>query len=457
MRTLLGVLKASELDSVNEKTSLRFKDVTQFKTPEALIVYEQGMLPEDKLLSLCEEEYGKSLCIPRTAYIPKDLLDKFFDKDCVPLSYDVGSNTMRVGVLPEFEDRLIMCDNMNIEKVLVPIYFYVSLYTTLYGQPSFLYELPIKDKWSFIVEEAVSIGASDITVTNVASGAQVYYNRKKTKVHSRRALTDNDVKEIAKLLATEAGETSSGTTRKPKYLSVRLDMHNRGRVVINSTYYGHSITIRVLPDALLAKSLEDLNLSPSTCSFIRDHVLSKEKGLRLFIGETMSGKNTTILSALLELVAQDKYKIVSVEQPVELLVDGIEQIDAETDEEFEQNADSLLRQNPDIVYFTEITARTAESIIKQSNTSKAVFTSVHANSISDVISRLQDITNATTDRLILTLQSCVYQELVRDEDKDEIYPVNRCVYFSDELKMKLYGKSIAEIKTILQEVENQWH
>ena len=139
------------------------------------------------------------------------------------------------------------------------------------------------------------------------------------------------------------------------------------------------------------------------------------------------------------------------------MVDGIEQIDAETDEEFEMNADSLLRQNPDIVYFTEITARTAASIIKQANTSKAVFTSVHANSISDVLSRLQDITSASADRLILTLQSCVYQELVRDEERDEIYPINRCVYFSDELKMRLYGKSIAEMKMILQEVENQWH
>ena len=457
MKTLLGRLKATELDSVNEKTSLRFKNINDFKTPEALIVYEQGMLPEDELLSLCEEEYGMSLCIPRPLYIPKDLVDKFYDKMCVPISFDVGTNTMRVGILPEWADTLILCDNINIEKIMVPIYFFVTQYTALYGQPSFLYDLPIKDKWSFIVEEAVAVGASDITITNVASGAKVYYNRKKTKVYSKRSLENNDVHEIAKLLATEAGEASSGLNRKPKYISVRLDMHNRGRVVINRTYYGYSITIRVLPDALLTQSLESLNLSKSTCAFIREHMLSKEKGLRLFIGETMSGKNTTILSSLLELVAEDKYKIVSVEQPVELLVDGIEQIDAETDEEFEMNADSLLRQNPDIVYFTEITARTAASIIKQANTSKAVFTSVHANSISDVLSRLQDITSATADRLILTLQSCVYQELVRDEERDEIYPVNRCVYFSDELKMRLYGKSIAEMKMILQEVENQWH
>ena len=457
MRTLLGVLKASDLDAVNEKTALRFKDANAFKTPEALIVYEQNMLPEQRLLDLCQQEYNLELHTPQPMYIPKELLDKFFGKNCVPIKYTVGNNTMVVGVLPEFRDELIQCDNINIEKVDVPIYYFVSVYTSLYGQPSFLYNLPIKDKLSFIIDEAIGMGSSDITITNVASGAKVYYNRRKTKVYSRRSIASEDVYAIAKLLSTEAGAASSDSSRDPKYLSVRLDMHNRGRVVINKTYYGHSITIRVLPDELLNKTLEELNLSPSTCDFIRKYMLSKEKGLRLFIGETMSGKNTTILASLLELVALDKYKIVSVEQPVELLVDGIEQIDAETDDEFEKNADSLLRQNPDIVYFTEITARTASSIIKQANTSKAVYSSIHANSVSDVLSRLEDITQVSVDRLILTLQSCVYQELVRDEEKDMVYPVNRCVYFSDELKMRLYGKSIAEIKVILQEEEKKWH
>ena len=216
------------------------------------------------------------------------------------------------------------------------------------------------------------------------------------------------------------------------------------------------ITIRVLPNTVLNQSLEDLNIAPSTCTFIRETMLSPEKGLRLFIGETMSGKNTTILSALNELVKTDKFKIVSLEQPVEILVDGIEQINAETDEEFAMNADSLLRQNPDIVYFTEITARTANQIMQQSNTSKAVFSTIHANSIAEVLFRLQDITGLPLDRIILTLHSCVYQELVRDDKKDTVRPYNKCVYFDEDLKMRLYGKDVAEIIGILRGIENRW-
>ena len=225
---------------------------------------------------------------------------------------------------------------------------------------------------------------------------------------------------------------------------------------MNKTYHGWSITIRVLPDDYLETSLEDLNIKPNACKFIRDYVLSDEKGLRLFIGETMSGKNTTILSSLIELVGRDRYKIVSVESPVEILVQGLIQINAETEELFAKNADSLLRQNPDIVYFTEITEKTAYSIIKQSNTSKAVFSSVHANSIADVISRLMDITGVDSDRIVQTLQSCVYQILVRDEETDTVHPVNRCVHFDAELKSKLYGKPLHDKHRILEEIESAW-
>lgn len=454
MNKLLGVLRASDIDAVKEKTGLRFQEASKFKTPEALILYEQNMLDEIVIKNMCEEEYGCKLETPQQTYIPRDIINSMYGKNCVPISYRVGTNTLVVGVLPEFNGDYIESGNMNIEKVLVPIYYYVKLYTAMYSSPKFLYELPTVDKFSFICQEAINLQVSDITISNTATKAVVYYMCRKTKIHSKRNIEVRDVKDIVDLLMTRAGVSSTETFREPKFFSIRLDMRHRGRVVINRNYYGYMITIRVLSDDLLNTSLEDLNINPKTCEFIRNHVLSREKGLRLFIGETASGKNTTILASLLELVKLDKYKIVSVEQPVEILVDGIEQIDSETDEEFAKNADSLLRQNPDIVYFTEITERTAPSILKQANTGKTVFTSIHANSVADVISRLEDITKFSADRIILSLQSCIYQELVRDEEKDVVYPSNRQVHFSDELKLRLYGKSMAEIRTILSEVEN---
>lgn len=459
MRSLQGQLNAADLQNVREKTRLQFVDNgKQFVTPEALVVHQQNILPDDVLLELCKEEYqSDDLHVPRQEYIPRDMLDKFRGMNCVPIKYSATTNTMTVGVLPELSRIRDFNVGMSVNEVRVPIYYYVQNYTDYYGRPSFILPLPTKDYLDFIYAEALALRASDITIYNTSKyTAEVIYNARKRLVHSKRTLEGEQVLPLAKMLATSAHGTFDESNEEPRFFSIRIDLHNRGRVVVNKTYYGWCITIRVLPDDLLTTTLEELNIKPNACEFIRNHVLSKEKGLRLFIGETMSGKNTTILSSLLELVAEDRYKIVSVESPVEILVDGIVQINTETEEMFAKNADSLLRQNPDIVYFTEITEKTAYSILKQSNTSKAVFSSVHANSIADVISRLMDITSVDSDRIVQTLQSCVYQVLVRDEEHDRIYPVNKCVHFDEALKARLYGQPVYKKREIIKEVEDAW-
>ena len=458
LRSLMGVISAIDAAEVDKKTRLRFVDYTQFKTPEALILHEQNIVSDERLLDACQMEYDLILEAPKANFVAKDIIQRYKPFRVVVIDYDITASTVTLGTIPEFREdfQKIFFDGIRIRQVLIPIYMYVELRTKQFESPEFLAELPARDKWDFIVDEALALGASDITVTNSRGGAMVYYNARKKKVYSKRTLNTEDVEAIVNILASESGSTMADNTSKPRYFSIDINENNRGRVVVNHTYYGLLMTIRVLPNAMLNKTLEQLNIKKDTCTFIRSVMLSAEKGLRLFIGETMSGKNTTILAALLELVKTDQYKIVSLEQPVEILVEGIEQINAETDDEFTLNADSLLRQNPDIVYFTEITARTANAIMQQSNTAKAVFSSIHANSISEVLFRLQDISGLPLDRLILTLHSCVYQELVRDDKSDRVVPYNRCVYFSEELKSQLYGKPVAEIVGVLRGVEHRW-
>ena len=77
-------------------------------------------------------------------------------------------------------------------------------------------------------------------------------------------------------------------------------------------------------------------------------------------------------------------------------------------------------------------------------------------SISDVVARLEDITNLSSDRILMCLQSCVYQELKYFPEEDRVRPINRCLHFSDELKMRLFGKSLGEIKMALKEIEDKW-
>lgn len=453
---LEGLLSASQQALVSSSTALIFKDASKFKFPEALFLYEQSLLPDDKLFDLCQSAYRMPLYEPRIEYVPQEIIEKFRDKNVFVISFDTVSYTVILGTTPDFDHSEVLSYEYQTRLINVPLYYYVVNYTKQYGSPNFISQLPPLDLWKMIIREAVDLGASDITLSNTANGALAYYNVRKRKVRSKRYIPSECVDSIIQTLATSANATLGDDSVVPRSFSVNLDKYHRGRVEVNKNYYGHLMTIRVLSNQMLSKSLEDWNLSATTCKFIRDVFLSNEKGLRLMIGETSSGKNTTLVSALKEIADTDRYKIVSVEQPVEILVEGIEQCPAETEEEFALIANSLLRQNPDYVYFTEITARTATAVMQQANTSKAVFSSIHANSISDVLFRLQDITAMPLDRLILTLQSCIYQELIRDEDTDKVYPVTRCVHFDDDLKMALYGKSTGEIKRILKGEEDKW-
>ena len=135
----------------------------------------------------------------------------------------------------------------------------------------------------------------------------------------------------------------------------------------------------------------------------------------------------------------------------------MEQIEVIDDEDYMEVINSLQRQNPDIVYIAEISDVTAIGTLKVANVDKVVFSTIHANSISDVISRIEDMTHLSYDRIILTMHSCVYQKLLRDDESDSLYPINRCVYFSEELKENLLGKTLGEIRHILKEVEDAWH
>lgn len=458
MKTLNGVLPGGDMDVVANATRLRFKDANEFKTPEALIIHEQKLLNDDVLLKCCSDEYGRKLETPVATYVPQDVLDHFARTNAIPIGYSTRDSIVKLAILPELEQSDYSYRHFSVEKVYVPIYYYVDMYTRLYGNPGFLNELAALDKFRFIVNEAVALEAVDITMVSSKCGADVYYNVKKQKVHSRRTISKSDLDDIVKYIATLAKSPMTEEEGvRPRHLSINLDIHNRGRVEINRTYYGWMVTIRVLPDENLNKTLEDLNLEPHAIDFIRNVVLSRNKGLRLFIGETCSGKNTTILASLLELTRKDTYKIVSIENPVEILVDGIEQISVETEEEFVDNTASTLRQNPDIVYIAEITNYTAQHTMTISNTGKVVFSSIHANSISDVVARLTDIANMSSDRVLLCLQSCVYQELKYFPEEDRVRPINRCMEFTDELKARLYGKSLGEIKMILQEEEAKWN
>lgn len=443
MLNLNGIVPVDVIHEISDYTNLRLRDKDKYKCAEALALYEQRIIPNDEIYSICEKALEDDLFIPATSYIPDNIIQHFHGSDVVPVSFSPMRGVITCVALNEIGDRFDPIQNYEVEIQYTTIYNYFQEYVKQYGPHPDLLDVPAKTLMDSIVNEGIALGAADLTISSVGKSASIYYNVRKKKVYSQRILTADNIEDIIKLLCFESPMDDS--TNAPKYVGVTLNDFYRGRVVINHKFHGYAITIRLLPNASFEASLEDCNLTKETIQFLRDTFMNRELGLRLFVGSTMAGKNKSALACLRELALEDRYKIVSIEMPVEQVLDGVEQINCEDEEEYDLNINSLVRQNPDLVYVTEMGDTTATSVMRLTNTGKRVISTLHANSCADVIGRLQDTTGLSLDRIIQTIHSIVYQELVRDEKEDTIRPKNKYVYLSKERKAQLYGKSYGEV------------
>ncbi len=451
MLNLNGIVPVEVIHELDEYTSLRLRDKAKYQCAEALALYEQRLLDNESIFALCEKTMSEDLYIPAMSYVPDDIVRHFQGSDVVPVSYSPMRGTVTCVALPEIGANYKPLERHEVNVLYTPIYNYFGEFVKKYGPHPDLQDMPAKHLLDSIVNEGIAMDAAEVTISSVDKSANIYFNVRKTKVYSQRILSAGNIEDIIKLLCAES--PMDDLSNKPKSVGVNLNELYRGRVEINHKYHGYEITIRFLPNAAFEKSLDDINLTAETVTFFRDVFMNRELGLRLIVGSTMSGKNTTALACLKEWTEEDKFKVVSIEMPVEQELYGVEQINCLNEEEYDANINSLLRQNPDIVYITETGDTTAESIMRVTNTGKRVISTLHANSCSDVIGRLLDITKLTPDRIIQTLHSVVYQELVRDERTDTVRPKNKFLYLSRDRKAQLYGRSYGEIIMKLEEWE----
>jgi type II secretory ATPase GspE/PulE/Tfp pilus assembly ATPase PilB-like protein len=161
------------------------------------------------------------------------------------------------------------------------------------------------------------------------------------------------------------------------------------RVSILPTVHGEKIVLRLLDKTNLAKNLDSLGLDPDSLRKLR-HAVNQPHGLILVTGPTGSGKTTTLYSALQELNTPD-VNIITVENPVEYQLDGINQVEIhdKVNMTFAAALRSILRQDPDIVLVGETRdAETASTAVKAALTGHLVMTTLHTNDAPGAIARL---------------------------------------------------------------------
>lgn len=148
-----------------------------------------------------------------------------------------------------------------------------------------------------------------------------------------------------------------------------------------------SIVIRILDDRKVIRDLDLLGLQKvAKNNFVK--AIQQPSGIVIITGPTGSGKSTTLVAALYYVIDPTK-NVLTVEEPVEYIIDGARQLKISSSMSFDQSIRGILRHDPDIVLVGEIRdLKTAEIAIKLANTGHLTFSTLHTNDAPSAVSRL---------------------------------------------------------------------
>jgi len=204
--------------------------------------------------------------------------------------------------------------------------------------------------------------------------------------------------------------------RLPQDGRIRVTVHGRDtdfRVATAPTIFGESVVLRILDREQVALDFDALGFDADVTAQLR-RTLSQPYGILLCTGPTGSGKTTTLYAALKELNTVDR-KILTVEDPVEYTLPGINQthVKPAIGYTFANALRAFLRQDPDILMVGEIRDReTAEIAVQAALTGHLLLSTLHTNTAAAAITRLLDM--GIDDYLLTsTLSLVIGQRLVR--------------------------------------------
>jgi type IV pilus assembly protein PilB len=324
-------------------------------------------------------------------------------------------------------------------------------------------DAPIIKIVAVILRSAVESLASDIHVENAGDKVRVRF-RIDGMLHTSLVLPISvyngviaRIKILSKLRLDEKRKPQDGGF-SAKINERKIDF----RVSTMPGYHGEKIAIRILDAEKGIFTLEGLGLSDENIKLIHD-ALKKPYGLILMTGPTGSGKTSSLYSMLSEIDKEDK-NIVSLEDPVEYKIDGVNQsqIMPEIGYTFATGLRSILRQDPNIILVGEIRDReTAELAIQAALTGHLVFSTLHTNNSIGAIPRLIDM-GIDPYLIAPTLILCMAQRLARrihPSCKHEI-PIDESMrQFIDkqfeDLPQEHKNKLNINSKTIYEAVPNQ--
>jgi type IV pilus assembly protein PilB len=299
---------------------------------------------------------------------------------------------------------------------------------------------PISRALSTILEYAVRSRASDIHIEPLESTLRI------------RCRIDGALREIMKLPKT----IEPALISRVKILSnLKIDEHRIPqdgqftvrigsrdadlRIAISPVVWGEQVVIRILDKSNTSFKLEDLGYAGRSLAAIRKG-LKKPNGMIITSGPTGSGKSTS-LYALIQEIKDDTINIVTLEDPVEYKMEGVNQIQVNPDVglTFATGLRSILRQDPNVVLVGEIRDKeTANLAIQASLTGHLVFSTLHTNSAAGVLPRLLDM-GIEPFLIASTVNTIIGQRLVRRISE------SKTTYSSDDAESTSINQTLGRV------------
>lgn len=416
-----GVITAEQLQK-----GLELQKGSGRKLGETLV--DEGITTEENIAKALSSQLGYEMVDLQDVSIDEEILNlvppSILKKHkMIPFEYSrTGMNVLRVAMSDPMNmaamDDINIITNLQVEPVVATPRDVMLALDRYYGQAEVNSALEeyVKEKTSQMAEQE-DIYSDDINnspivqlvktmieqaVRQRASDIHIEPMEKQVRVRYRidGALYEKATYNISLLPALVArikiiGGMDISEKRKPQDGRITQVVDRREfdiRVSILPTVYGEKIVMRLTSKNALSREKSQLGLKPHDLQKF-DHILKNPHGILLVTGPTGSGKSTTLYTALSELNKED-VNIITVEDPVEANIDGINQVQVnnKADLTFASALRSILRQDPDIIMIGEIRDQETASIAVQASiTGHLVVSTLHTNSAASTITRLVDM------------------------------------------------------------------
>ena len=409
------------------RAALQMQKGTNKKIGEILV--EEGFITEEMIARALEAQMGlktvqlRGLTVPREI---KKLIDVKLLKKYTVFAFEVdpyNANILHLAMADPLDmeaiDDIAIVTNMQIEPYIATRRDIRSAIDRNYGDAenidavnrfareraqlrgnvavtsddSEIDDAPIVQLVRSILEQAVRQRASDIHIEALENKVRVRYRI--DGALCTKMEYDNSLLPAISTRIKIMGGMDIAEKRKPQdgRLSLVIDGQEYDiRISSVPTVYGEKLVLRISSKINLTKDKKDLGFAPDELVKF-DHMMSHPYGIIFVTGPTGSGKSTTLYTALSEL-NKDEVNIVTVEDPVEAALEGINQIQVnnKVNLTFATALRSILRQDPDIIMIGEIRDRETASIAVQASiTGHLVVSTLHTNNATGTLDRMVDM------------------------------------------------------------------